>query len=84
MPSHPVTDSVLSALTVRYTSGLQSGVRVLPGVGDILDGTRKHLTSIKTKHMSSLNLEPALIFALTKIPSRIDVLACQKQAQSFH
>jgi hypothetical protein len=31
-----------------------------------------------------LNLEPALILALTKIRPRIEVLACQKQAQSSH
>jgi hypothetical protein len=29
-------------------------------------------------------LEPALILALTKIRPRIEVLACQKQAQSSH
>jgi hypothetical protein len=33
---------------------------------------------------SRLNLEPALILALTKIRPRIEVLACQKQAQSSH
>jgi hypothetical protein len=42
------------------------------------------LTSIKTKHRNRLNPEPALILALTKIHPRIEVLACQKQAQSFH
>jgi hypothetical protein len=31
-----------------------------------------------------LNLEPALILALTKILPRIEVLACQKPAQSSH
>jgi hypothetical protein len=30
------------------------------------------------------NLEPALILALTKIRPRIEMLACQKQAQSSH
>jgi hypothetical protein len=29
-------------------------------------------------------LEAALTLALTKIRPRIEVLACQKQAQSFH
>jgi hypothetical protein len=31
-----------------------------------------------------LDLDPALILALTKIRPRIQVLPCQKQAQSFH
>jgi hypothetical protein len=47
-------------------------------------GTRKHLTSIKTKHKNRLNLEPALILALTKIRPQIEMLARQKQAQSSH
>jgi hypothetical protein len=49
-------------------------------------GTRTHLTltSIKTKHRNRLNLEPALIFAPTKIRPRIEVLACRKLAQSSH
>jgi hypothetical protein len=47
-------------------------------------GTRKHVTSIKTKNRNRLNLEPVLILALTKIRPRIEVLACQKQAQSSH
>jgi hypothetical protein len=34
--------------------------------------------------LNLLNLEPALILALTKIRSRIEVLACQKEAQSSH
>jgi hypothetical protein len=46
--------------------------------------TRSHLTPIKTKHRNRLNLEPALILALTKIRPRIEVLACQKHAQSSH
>jgi hypothetical protein len=41
------------------------------------------LTSIKTKHRNRF-LEPALILALAKIHPRIEVLACQKQAQSSH
>jgi hypothetical protein len=40
-------------------------------------GSRRHLTSIKTKHGNHLNLEQILILALT----RIEVLACQKQTQ---
>jgi hypothetical protein len=38
----------------------------------------------KTKHNNRLKLEPALILALTKIRPRIEVLTCQKQAQSSH
>jgi hypothetical protein len=40
------------------------------------------MTSIKTRNRNRLNLEPALILALTKIRPRIEVLACQKQAKS--
>jgi hypothetical protein len=61
------------------TSGLQPVVR-----NNILMGMQKLLLSIKTKHRNRLNLEPALILALTKICPRIEVLACQKQAQSSH
>jgi hypothetical protein len=47
-----------------------------PGVReDVLEVTRTHYTE---------PLEPALILALTKIRPRIEVLACQKQAQSSH
>jgi hypothetical protein len=45
------------------------------------EGMRKELTSIKTIHRNLLNLEPALILASRKIRPRIEVLACQKQAQ---
>jgi hypothetical protein len=45
---------------------------------------RKHLTSIKTKHTYGLNLELALNLALKNIRPRIEVLACQKQAQLSH
>jgi hypothetical protein len=44
-------------------------------------GTRRYLTSIKTKHG---NLEPSLILAHTEIRPRNEVQAYQKQAQSFH
>jgi hypothetical protein len=47
-------------------------------------GTRKHLTSNKTKHRDRLNLEPALILALRKIRPRIEALTCQEQAQWSH
>jgi hypothetical protein len=47
-------------------------------------GTRRHFTSIKTKHRNRLNLEPALILALRNIRPRIELLPCQKQAQSSH
>jgi hypothetical protein len=43
-------------------------------------GTRKHLTSIGTKHRHRSNLEPALIVALAKIRPRTEVLACQKSS----
>jgi hypothetical protein len=43
---------------------------------------RKHLASFKTKHRNRLNLEPDVILALTNIGTRIEVLACQKRAQS--
>jgi hypothetical protein len=48
-------------------------------------GTRKHLISIKTKHRSLLNIQAALILALTKIQHRIEKLTWQKKkAQSTH
>jgi hypothetical protein len=47
-------------------------------------GTRKHLTSIKMKHSNCLNHEQTLILTLAKIHPQIEVLACQKQAQSSH
>jgi hypothetical protein len=53
-----------------FTSGPQPGVRVPAVVRD--------LTSLKTKHRNRLNLDPALILALTKIRPPIEVLACQK------
>jgi hypothetical protein len=37
---------------------------------------------MKTEHRNRLNLELALLLALTKIRPRIEVLARQKQAQS--
>jgi hypothetical protein len=67
-----------------HRSGLQPGVRVPPRGGrseNILWSTRKH---IKTKHRNRLNLEPAMILALKKIGPRTDMLACQKQTQSYH
>jgi hypothetical protein len=65
-----------------YSSAV--GSPVVFKLGHALGRTRKHLTSIKPKHRKRLNLEPALIFALTKIRPRTEVLACQKQAQSSH
>jgi hypothetical protein len=50
-----------------------SGTRII-GVRE------KNLTLIKTKHRKRFNLEPALIVAPKKIRTRVDVLACQKQA----
>jgi hypothetical protein len=47
-------------------------------------GRPEYLTSTKAKHLNRQNLEPALIFALTEIGPRIEVLACQKQAQPSH
>jgi hypothetical protein len=70
---------------VCRTQGLQPVVRVPPGVReDILGDTLKHLTSIKTKHRIRMNFKPALILSLTKIRPGIQLLACQKQAQSSH
>jgi hypothetical protein len=52
---------------VLYTSDLQPGIRVPPGVHeDILGGRRKHVATIKTKYKSHLKLEPALILALNE------------------
>jgi hypothetical protein len=63
-------------------NGLYPGVRVpLRVCKDILGGKRKHLTSITKKHRDHFNLKPALIYALTKIRPRIEVLVCQKQPQ---
>jgi hypothetical protein len=45
-------------------------------------GYAKRLASIKLKHGNRLNFESALIHTLTKVRPRIEVLACQKQAQS--
>jgi hypothetical protein len=56
---------------VVYNSGCQHGLRVP-------QGKRKHLKSIKTEHRNRLNLEPALVLALTKIRPRTEVLAGQK------
>jgi hypothetical protein len=43
-------------------------------------GTRKHLTSIRRKRRSRLNVEPALMLALAKIRPPDEVLACQSEA----
>jgi hypothetical protein len=51
-----------------YDSGMQPGVR------------ENALNQNKTQEQ----FEPALILTLTKIRPRIEVLACQKQAQSSH
>jgi hypothetical protein len=45
---------------------------------------QRHLTSSKRKHLNRLNLEPTLILSFTKIHSRLEKLACQKQAQSSY
>jgi hypothetical protein len=42
-------------------------------------GTRRHVTSIKTKHRKPLNREPSLVLALTKIRPRIEVLAIRNK-----
>jgi hypothetical protein len=41
-------------------------------------------TSFIKQNETQEPLEPALILALTRIHPRIEVLACQKQAQSSH
>jgi hypothetical protein len=80
LPSH-----IYRVAFILCNSGLQLGVRVPPWLcRDISGGKRKYLTSIDTKHRNRLNLEPALILALTKIRPPIEVLACQKQAQLSH
>jgi hypothetical protein len=67
------------SLQQLYPSGLQSGVRVENfGVGENI------LLQSKRNTGTCLNLQPALILALTKIRPGIEVLACQKQAQSSH
>jgi hypothetical protein len=65
---------------------LDSGTSRIPHVSRpvVNLGYAKAYTSIKMKHRNLLNLEPALILALTKIRPLIEVLACQKQAQSSH
>jgi hypothetical protein len=45
-------------------------------------GTGIHLKVHENVLRNHLNLEPAVIFAFMKIRPRIEVLACQKQAQS--
>jgi hypothetical protein len=66
---------------VFRASGIQPGKRVPPEVReDILGGTGKHLTPIKTKDRYRLNLKPALNLLFTEIRFRTEVLACQKQA----
>jgi hypothetical protein len=42
---------------------------------------RENILHQSKRNTWTLNLEPALILALTKIRPRIEVLACQKQAQ---
>jgi hypothetical protein len=78
-----VTKKKQKANSMFYASGLQPGVCVPPEVlEDILRRTQKHLTSIMTKHRNRFDFEPALFLTLTKISPRIEVLTCQKQAQS--
>jgi hypothetical protein len=62
--------------SIIKNSGLQPGVGVTMGVHEFISGDkRKHLTSIKTKHSKLMNIERALILALTKIGPGIEVLA---------
>jgi hypothetical protein len=65
-------NTLIWATAALYSYDIHCGVR-----SSSCD-TRRHLTSIRTKHRNRLNLEPALILALTKIRPRIEVLACQK------
>jgi hypothetical protein len=58
-----------------YTSGLQQGVRIAPGVYE--DNLAEYGTSYIDQNETQ---EPATTLALTKIRPRIEVLACQKQA----
>jgi hypothetical protein len=74
-----------SLILMFYDSGIQPGSKRTSKLSeDILGGMRKHLTSIKTKHRNRLNPEPSLILAFTKIRPRIEVLACQEEAHSYH
>jgi hypothetical protein len=67
VPALEVDNLIAICEPIVYSSGLQPGALVPPGVReDISGGRRKYLTSIKMKHRESLNLEPALILALTK------------------
>jgi hypothetical protein len=80
MPGRSKDPSVIYSVQSDFHPDGIHWLRVPPGVQeDILEGTRKHLRSIKMKHKNLLNLEPALILALTKILSRAEVLACQKK-----
>jgi hypothetical protein len=65
-------DSFEISVSIYKISVLQPGV-----CEDILGSTRKHLTSINMKQRNSLNIEPALTLAFTKILPLIEVLACQ-------
>jgi hypothetical protein len=66
-------------------SGFEPEVRVPSWIFlDISGCTRKHLTSIKTKHSKRLKLEQALILVLTKIRPQIEVMAYKKENLSSH
>jgi hypothetical protein len=79
--SNPVRTSCYSPLGQWYSTwGEQTqGVRKA-----MLETRRKHLISIRAKHRNRSNFESALILELTKILPRIEMLACQKPAQSSH
>jgi hypothetical protein len=71
----------LSSLSlVPWRGGLRLVVRVPREAHENILQQSKRNTGISW----TLNLEPALILALTKIRPRTEVLACQKQAQSSH
>jgi hypothetical protein len=54
-------------------------LRQLAGTGKKRGGKKTCINQYK--HRNRLNLEPDLIFTLTNIRPRIEVIACQKEAQ---
>jgi hypothetical protein len=62
--------AITSCSSLLYRNTLQFKPVVL-NMHAYHQGTREHLTAIKTKHRNSLNLKLALFLALTKILPRI-------------
>jgi hypothetical protein len=72
--------------TYRIYHWSQPGVRVPLGAHENIlhQGAHGNILHQSNHLIEPLNLEPALILALTKIRPRTEVLECQKQAQSSH